>query len=141
MVEFAVLAPLLILLLIGMVEFSWLLARNLDVNQGAREGARLIAVNTPVGNAALQDEICARMDLVGSNPATTVSWSAVDLDGNAMINPGDGVTVSVSAPVFPTLTGLLDFLLAGLTSLDSSVEIRVEQTPDWTAPFGPEACP
>ena len=105
LVEFALLMPLLLLLVLGIVEFSWLLARNLDVNQGAREGARLIAVDFGGGNDPLRTEICSRMDIVG-NPDTDVSWSSVDLDTpQDGIGAGDAVTVSVSAPVLPTLTG------------------------------------
>ncbi|MCZ6566869.1 MAG: pilus assembly protein, partial [Actinobacteria bacterium] len=47
LVEFAILAPFLILLLFGIIEFAWVFATNLDVKHGAREGARITAVNTP----------------------------------------------------------------------------------------------
>ena len=140
LVEFALLMPLLILLLFGMIEFSWLFARNLDVNQGAREGARLIAVDTPTGNSALQDEICSRMNLVGLAATTTVAWTAEDIDGDTVIGPGDGVSVTVSAQVLPTLTGLLDSFFSGLTTIDSTVEIRIEQPPTWTD-LAATACP
>jgi Flp pilus assembly protein TadG len=136
LVEFALVMPLLLLLVLGIVEFSWLLARNLDVNQGAREGARMIAVNTPSGDGSLQDEICSRMDLVGSNTATIVSWAADD----ATPEVGEGVTVTVTSPTTPTLTGLLDFLFSGFANMSSSVEIRIEQPPDWTDGYS-EACP
>ena len=40
-VEMAVLAPFLILLLFGVIESSWLIARSLDVAQAAREAGRI----------------------------------------------------------------------------------------------------
>lgn len=134
LVEFALIAPFLILLLIGVVEFSWVLATNLDVKHGAREGARITAVNNPdTGNAGLAAEICSRMDLVGSDPGTTITWAS---DGSPAV--GEGVTVTVSAP-HDTLTGLIDLFFSSITTLDSSVEIRIEQPPDWGD--GVESCP
>jgi Flp pilus assembly protein TadG len=131
LVEFAMVAPLLILLILGMVEFSWTLATHIDVKQGAREGARITAVNTPdTGNAGLAAEICSRMDLVGSDPGTAITWTGNDLDGNGQIEVGDGVTITVRTP-HDTLTGIIDFFFAGITTLDSTVEIRIEQPADW----------
>lgn len=135
LVEFAMVAPFLILLLIGVVEFSWMLATNLDVKQGAREGARLTAVNFPdTGNADLAAEICSRMDLIGSDPATTITWASDD--GTPSV--GEGVTVTVSTP-HETLTGLLGPFFSGISSLDSSVEIRIEKPANWID--GTEFCP
>jgi Flp pilus assembly protein TadG len=134
LVEFAVVMPFLLLLLIGIVEFSWTFANNLDVKQGAREGARITAVNTPGGgNAALAAEICNRMDLVGDDSSTQITWSS---DGTPDV--GEGVTVQVSTP-HDTLTGFLDWAFGGITNLESTVEIRIEQTPDWSD--GTQSCP
>ena len=135
LVEFAMIAPMLILLVVGIVEFSWTLATNLDVKQGAREAARITAVNTPdTGNAAIAAEACNRMDLVGSDPNTVITWTTDD----ATPEVGDGVVVSVSTP-HDTLTGLIDFFFAGITTLEATVETRIEQPPTWTA--GSQACP
>ena len=134
LVEFAFIAPLLILLLFGIVEFAWVFATNLDVKHGAREGARITAVNTPdTGNVDLAAEICSRMDLAGSDPATTVTWAS---DGTPAV--GEGVTVTVSTPT-STLTGIMDWAFAGVGTLDSTVEIRIEQPPDWSD--GTQNCP
>ncbi len=138
LVEFALVAPFLILLLFGIVEFAWVFATNLDVKHGAREGARITAVDQPAGNAALGLEICSRMDIAGVDP-TDITWTAIDTDGNGLIEVGDGVQVTVSTNQIDTLTGILDFFFAGLTSLDSTVEIRIEQTPTWSN--GTETCP
>lgn len=130
LVEFAMVMPFLLLLLIGIVEFSWTFATNLDVKQGAREGARITAVNTPGGanaNQELAKEICSRMDLVGNDTATTITWTS---DGTPAV--GEGVVVKVRTP-HDTLTGFLDWAFGSITHLESEVEIRIEQPPDWSA--------
>jgi len=139
LVEFALVMPFLLLLLLGMVEFSWTLATNLDVKQGAREGARLTAVNFPdTGNADLAAEICNRMDLVGDDTATIITWLGNDTDGDGTVEVGEGVTVTVSTP-HSTLTGFVDWAFGALTTLDSTVEIRIEQPADWSD--GSQNCP
>jgi Flp pilus assembly pilin Flp len=127
LIEFAMLMPFLLLLLIGIVEFSWTFATDLDVKQGAREGARLAAVNFPdTGEVDMAAEICSRMDLVGSDPATTITWTS---DGTPEV--GEGVIVTVSTP-HNTLTGFLDWAFGSITTLDATVEIRIEQPPTWS---------
>lgn len=132
LIEFAFVMPFLILLVLGIVEFSYVFATNLDVKHGAREGARITAVNEPTGgNSALGAEVCSRMDLAGGAP-TSVTWSAVDLDGDSVIEVGDGVQVTVETNELTTLTGFLDWAFSGVTELSSTVEIRIEQEPDWS---------
>ncbi len=134
MVEFALIAPFLILLLFGVVEFAWVFASNLDVKHGAREGARITAVNTPdTGNVDLAAEICSRMNLVGPNTATTITWAS---DGTPAV--AESVTVTVSTPL-DTLLGLVDWAFGGVSNLESTVEIRIEQPPDWSD--GTQNCP
>jgi len=140
LVEFAMVAPFLLLLILGMVEFGWLFAQNLDVRHGAREGARLAAVNFPEGpppnsgspstnTAALVTEICSRMQTPENADLTITSAGDV----------GDPATVTVNAPG-ETLTGFIDFLLPSTLILTSTVETRLEQTATWNN-VSAEACP
>lgn len=142
LVEFALVAPLLLLLLIGMVELGWLFAQNLDVRHGAREGARLAAVNYPEGpppnsgtrsdsnRDALIAEVCTRMQ--------TPANATVDLSSAG--NVGDPATVVVESPG-DTLTGFIDFLLPPSLTLTSTVQIRLEQDATWSDTAGAQACP
>ena len=139
LVEFAFVMPFLILLVIGIVEFGWIFATNLDVKHGAREGARITVVNQPTGgNASLAAEVCGRMDLAGSDP-TTISWQGLELNGDPGIGVGDGVQVTVETNELNTLTGILDFFFTGIGELASTVEMRIEQTPEFAD--GTETCP
>jgi Flp pilus assembly protein TadG len=129
LVEFAILAPLLVALLLGIVEFGWLFSQNVDVRHGAREAARLAATDYGDENAIVA-ETCDRMDIAGTAAVT------VELTRNGA-TIGDVVTVTVDAT--PTsLTGFFDAILP--TTLDSTVETRLEQTPSWSSTATPIAC-
>lgn len=128
LVEFALVAPFLILLVFGIIEFSWVFAQNLNVRHGAREGARLAAVNF----VPLVSEACGRMDLVSG---ASVTIASTDINGGG-VGVGDEVAVTMEAPINP-ITGLFTTWLPA--DLSSTVAIRIEQTPSWTA--GTTACP
>jgi len=142
LVEFALLAPLLFLILFGIVEFGWLFSQNLDVRHGAREGVRLAAVNFPEGpppnsgartdanRDALIAEICDRMQTADSVQVSLSSTGGI----------GDSAVATVTG-IGDTLTGFLDFLLPPTIILDSTVEIRMEQNATWTNTAGPQPCP
>jgi Flp pilus assembly protein TadG len=77
MVEFAVALPLLLILVLGIIEFGFVLAQMNEIRHGAREGARYAAVSRPdydggggVGDNA--DVIAATCDAIAL-PGTTVS--------------------------------------------------------------------
>jgi Flp pilus assembly protein TadG len=132
LVEFALLAPFLLLLIFGMIEFAWLFSQNLDARHGAREGARLIAVNYPDGpnpstfatpalqTTAIVAEICNRMDV--TTDALVTLQSAGDV--------GDPATAKIDSPP-DTLTGFMDWAIPASLRLVSEVEIRVEQPAGW----------
>ena len=63
LVEFAVILPLLVMLIFGVIEASWAFAQHNDVRHGAREGARLSAVDHGT-LPQIGQEVCDRMDLV-----------------------------------------------------------------------------
>jgi Flp pilus assembly protein TadG len=133
-VEFALVLPLLALLVFGTIEFGWAFSQNLDVRHGAREAARLFVVDYDDGNPAtsptqgIVDEVCARMD---DHEPTTITVSAP-----SGTSTGDYVEVQVTR-THSGLTGFLEFAMPA--SLDSNVEMRLEQDASWVA--GTYACP
>lgn len=132
LVEFAFVMPILFLLVFGIIEFGWGFLQNLDVRHGAREGARLAAVNsfadktTPTNRVdAIIDEVCARMD-TGDGLVTVT----VELDGSLVGDPstgevGDAVAVTIDREL-EQLTGFLGFALDDV-DLTSKVTTRLEQ--------------
>lgn len=139
-VEFALVAPLLFLLIAGTIEFGWAFHQMMDLRHGARESARLVAVNyssTSSASGDLQrDQIiaaaCARMDATGAVTVTLDRVSTAAVGGTSK--------VTVEQPL-QTLTGMLDFALGGKT-LSSEVQTRQEQVVTWseTSAAG-QACP
>jgi len=113
----AMILPLLVLLLFGTIEASWAFAQANDVRHGAREGARLAAVNH--GDvAAIGAAVCDRMEVADGDVSVTLSPSAGDGSRNS------SGRVSVSMP-FSGLSGALDQFLGG-TSLNSDIVFIVE---------------
>lgn len=137
LVEFALIMPLLFLLIFGIIEFGWAFRQNLDVRHGAREGTRLAAVNANPSNGEstqqkrLAREMCNRMEVGSSGPAVQI---IIDVDGSlvadaagdaVIFDVGDQVTVTVKKNL-QQLTKFLAFALDNVT-LDSTVTTRLEQ--------------
>jgi hypothetical protein len=135
LVEFGLVAPILFLLVFGIVEFGWAFFQNLDVRHAAREGARLAAVNykeTPSPSATTQRdeivaEICERMD---DDDGVSV---LLHRPGTAAV--GQEIDVRIRQE-YDTLTGFLDFALGHIDHLESHVEIRIEQAATWQSAAG-----
>lgn len=124
LVEFALLMPLLLLLVLGTIEFGYVLGQYNEVRHGAHEGSRLAAVN----DGDLINRTCNSMGL-GSD--VTVEF---DRSGNGI---GDQASVTVSKPV-DSLTGLglIEALLPN--NLSTTAEFRLEQTATWST--GAQSC-
>lgn len=136
LIEFAIIMPVLFLILFGIIEFGSAYFQNLDVRHGAREGVRLLAVNASPSNSEstqaekIAREACNRMDVDPGSAVTItidVNGSLVpDPTGDATINDiGDEVTITVSKPL-DQLTGFLDIFLRNIV-LSSTVKTRLEQ--------------
>ena len=80
LVEFAVVMPLLILLLFGIMEAGWFFAQQVEVNNAAREGGRLAVVDYPGPDFGDEDEIlkqvCARAALSADRAAVSITFDA-----------------------------------------------------------------
>lgn len=128
MIETAIVAPLLLALIFGVIEFGWAFGQRLDVRHGAREGARLVAVNYREGGGSgavqadqIVDATCGRMDLA-ADVVVTLARSGTRV--------GDTATVSVRSAV-DSITGFYGPIMDGLV-LASTVETRIERTATWT---------
>jgi TadE-like protein len=123
LVEFALTAPFLILLLLGIIEFGYLFGEFNDVRHGAREGARAAAVNAG-DNAFLHKTTCDSMDL-------TVDVSVRFTDGGSGALGETAEVRVVATPRSLSGLGMIEMFLP--PTLESSVEFRLEQDSDWSS--------
>ncbi len=89
LVEMAFTLPLLLLLLFGIIEASWAFSQQNNIRHGAREGARLAAVD--FGTVAIVgQEVCDRMDVIAATQSPTVALRPIgadsDIGGQAQID-------------------------------------------------------
>ncbi|MGH8929012.1 MAG: TadE/TadG family type IV pilus assembly protein [Acidimicrobiia bacterium] len=124
LVEFAILAPLLVMLVLGIIDFAWILSTHQDVRHGAREAARLAAVSTD-NEVAMAGLVCNAMNF---SVGATITFSG----GGGDI--GDTGTVTVVSPV-SSLTGFSSLPFAGAiypTTFTESIDFRLEQPASWS---------
>ncbi len=87
--EFALILPLMLLLMFGLMEWGWVMHRSGQVLNAARDGAR-VGARPEAGSAEVQATVDARLAAAGiTNYTTTVS---------AGVNFGDQVSVVVTVP-------------------------------------------
>ncbi|MFF1828831.1 TadE/TadG family type IV pilus assembly protein [Paenarthrobacter sp. NPDC058040] len=99
-VEMAILLPVLLLILVGIVEFGRALNVQVSLTQAAREGARYAAVHYKDGS----------LDVTGKALAAAPSLNGlgVSVTNNASsCAPGSNVTVTTSVSL-PSMSGFLD---------------------------------
>lgn len=122
-VEFAIILPILMLLICGVIECGWLFSAKLATNNCAREGARYAAVNCYYATyfSKTSDRVTSiAPSSIKEGIRTTVNCS----DANNM-RSGD-ITVQVDSYVDPltfigaTISG------GGKINLSSSVTMKVE---------------
>ena len=140
MVEFAIVLPLLLFLVLGIMEFGMIMRDYIMLAQGAREGARTAAIGQPVNKiktrvieaSALRD-LQPGMVQITSLDANTGGWVAVTDKASGRENavPADGivrVTITdyphrmVTGNFFSWLPGYAD----GVMKLGSKLTMRRE---------------
>jgi Flp pilus assembly protein TadG len=139
MVEFALVLPLLLIVLFLVIDFGVGLSRWIVVTNAARDGARYGAVYTgsdPTGD--IKNRVIDASD--GILDASNVAVGYVDEDGGG-IAVGDSVVVEVDykynfiTPVGRFLSGVIDSLC-----LTSSSDYYLEQVPEITPALVPTEC-
>lgn len=114
-VEFALVLPLLLLVLLGIFEFGRLFNIQLVVSNAAREAARVMAIEDDPSTAKSAG-VSATAGVL--NPALTTADVAINLI-SCEDNPGDSVTATVSydtsfiVPGFWNLVTGDDFVITG----------------------------
>jgi Flp pilus assembly protein TadG len=104
MVEFVLVAPVLLLILFGIIQFGIAFKDSLALTDAVRAGARKVAVSRSLNNcdqgAAQQAVRDSAIDLTSSNVQPTITFSAG-------CTPGSSVTVSATYPYSIDILGFV----------------------------------
>lgn len=123
-VEFALVLPILLLVVCGIIDFGWLLYNQISVENACREGARLACVNTTKDKTDLDT---TTKNKVKENIAVNLKDStSVDVNFSNPGKPIDGdVIVEVKAKM-KTLTPVLGVIYGGERQLYFKVVMKAE---------------
>lgn len=115
-VEFALVVPLLLVMLFGIIDVGWVFGQQLAVTAAAREGARLFAIGSTEDAGAAQTAAEARVaELVPGTP--TFSYPSLCTSA-----PDDELTMVVTIPL-TDLTGWLESI-APTATLEGTGSMR-----------------
>jgi Flp pilus assembly protein TadG len=118
LIELAIVMPILVLLMIGVVDFAFLFQRWQVITNSAREGARLASLADDYQEQDVRDRVedyVAASGLPGT-PNVAVDFSSTEAIAGVSVNT---VTVTVTYP-----SGFL--FLPGSINLTSASEMRAE---------------
>ena len=129
MLEFALVVPVFLLLVMGIIDFGSTFNDYNSVRQGVREGARQAVVadwtlGDCTGGSSSERLACLTTARIGLDPDRT--RVRVDIDGE--YQPGNQVTVCAMYSA-GSITGMFSALL-GSTALTSQITMRIEQIDD-----------
>lgn len=122
-VEFALVLPLILVLIFGIIDMGRLLFTANALTSAVREGARYAAVQTNPTRDAVYDRIRNHMDAAVRPP---VARAEVSLVANSADRT---VIVSVSNYEFSTITPFANLVGLGTIRLNPSATLRWERAP------------
>jgi Flp pilus assembly protein TadG len=123
LIEFALTMPLLLLLVLGIIEFGFLFQEYEVVTNASREGARLGAFIPSAGYAV--DDVTARindyltaggLELVKADPAPTVVESQIPIGASGKCMAAVTVTVNYRHPL-PFLGGIMSYFNSPMAAI------------------------
>lgn len=116
LVEFTLILPILILLVLGMIEFGWLLNGKITLNSAAREGARAGVVLDATG-ADLKNQV---MNTVTAT--TNLSGLTINSGGSSVTKVNDYIVVTVKAEIDP----IIGLYVPNKVTMTSEAKMRCE---------------
>ena len=131
-VEFALVLPILILLIFGMLDFGWLFYNKIEVNNASREGARYAVIHCgtadyrnadtdsaydPNGPGVSPDppHILTKLHVLNYAPGAEVE----------VMETSETISVNVKKEI-RVLTGVMTMFLGNTVELESTCTMRIE---------------
>lgn len=122
-VEFALILPVFLLILCGIIDFGWMFYNQLTLNNACREGARYAVVNTADGA-----DMAAITTHIENSSKNVFDKDGVEINV-AYSSPGDptegDVTVTLKAEI-TFFTPVLSSVLGKTKTITSTVTMKVE---------------
>ena len=122
LVEFALVMPILMLILLGIIEFGWLYNAKITMTSAAREGARVYAIK---GNLTDVDTLVTAAVTKATSNLAVIGLNAVctkpvtSLPGNPSVKMAE---VTVSGSIKP----LVGFIVKDNVQMTATAQMRVE---------------
>lgn len=134
LVEFALILPLLLLLILGAMDIGRIITTKIAVTNAAREGANFISRNALADDVITDDDITATCSVVSKeglssdNSIVNVTIECDEIDIQDCCTKGDPVIVTVTKEVDLIFGNILEFLgsINGPLKIASSVQMRVK---------------
>jgi Flp pilus assembly protein TadG len=122
-VEFALILPILILLLLGIIEFGWFFNAKITITSAAREGVRVYAINGESGKGSGGPIEMAIKN--ATNSLILDGGIAFTTSGPAELTVGSGVQM-VTVNVTGKVKSLVGFIVPGGITMSSEASMRAE---------------
>jgi Flp pilus assembly protein TadG len=119
-VEFAIILPVLLMVLFAILQFGVVFNNYIQVTAAAREGARKAAVSRSLGTSAA--ETAATASAKAAAPGLTASKVTVTYPNSPTFAQGSDVAVKVTYPYSISILGII----VSSGNLSSTTTMRVE---------------
>lgn len=120
LVEFALLLPVIMIILLGIIEFGFMFNAKITLNSAAREGARVYAITNDT--AQVDTAVNKNVGYLGPIPPESIAKVNIDLSDGSPIKMAK---VTISKDVY-FLTNFFGFILPDKLHMISSAEMRIE---------------
>jgi Flp pilus assembly protein TadG len=120
----AIVIPILLLMVFGIIEFGFLFYRQIGINQGVREAARAAVVNNYASSGCSGTPAVQIACLADNRSGISGTKSFVHVEVAGKTGVGDQITVCSDYPE-TSITGLMSGFLP--KDLTSKVTMRLEQ--------------
>ncbi len=143
LVEFALLAPVLLLIVFGVIEFGFVFNDHLELRSGSREGARLAAVDNGCANSQCTTTPQAQLDALISATRAKANGLAGQASIRVSVNCSNAGGCPVSVVGTDTVMVCVNYTVRSVTGLlaplvdnyvlRASATMRLEQVPSYVA--------